>query len=84
VDAVRGLRRVRPRSILDDAARNGLPIVDDREAVPPDAAHFSDGMHFSDKGAEAMADRFFRYLRTSDELQRAIARAQAAHVGTTR
>jgi len=72
------------QAILDYAARNRLPVVDDREAVPPDAEHFSDAMHFLDKGAEAMADRFFRYLRTSDELQRAIASARAAHVGTTR
>ena len=72
------------QAILDYAARNNLPVIDDREAVPPDADHFSDAMHFVDKGAEAMADRFFRYLRTSDELQRAIASARAAHVGTTR
>jgi len=71
------------QAILDYAARSSVPVVDDREAVPPDAEHFSDAMHFLDKGAEAMADRFFRYLRTSDELQRAIASARAAPIGTT-
>ena len=71
-------------AILDYGARSGLPVLDDRDAVPPDAEHFSDAMHFLDRGAEAMADRFFRYLRTSDELQRAIASARAAHVRTTR
>jgi lysophospholipase L1-like esterase len=64
------------KAILDYAATNRLPVVDDREAVPPDAEHFSDCMHFVDKGAEAMADRFFRYLRTTDVLERAIAKAR--------
>jgi lysophospholipase L1-like esterase len=66
------------QAILDYAARNRLPVVDDRESVSPDAEHFSDAMHFVDKGAEAMADRFFRYLRTSDELQHAVAKARGA------
>jgi lysophospholipase L1-like esterase len=75
------------QAILDYAMRNNLPVVDDREAVPPDAEHFSDAMHFLDKGAEAMADRFFRYLRTSDALQHAIAKArigQDARAGSSR
>jgi len=66
------------QAILDYAARDGLPVVDDREAVPPDAEHFSDAMHFLDDGAEAMADRFFRYLRRLDELQHAIEKARAS------
>src|SRR5262245_5540395 len=65
-------------AILDYAARDGLPVVDDREAVPADAEHFSDAMHFLDDGAEAMADRFFRYLRRLDELQHAIEKARAS------
>ena len=40
-----------------------LPVVDDRAAIPPDAEHFTDCMHLADKGAEAMAERFFRYIR---------------------
>jgi len=72
------------QAILDYAARNRLPVVDDREAVPADAEHFSDAMHFVDKGAEAMADRFFRYLETSNELQRAITKARAAQSAGTR
>jgi GDSL-like lipase/acylhydrolase family protein len=71
-------------AILDYAGRSGVPVVDDRDAVPPDAEHFSDAMHFVDKGAEAMADRFFNYLRTSRELQRAIAKARAVQNGITR
>jgi lysophospholipase L1-like esterase len=75
------------QAILDYAARNSLPVVDDREAVSPDAEHFSDAMHLLDKGAEAMADRFFKYLRTSNELQHAIAKARgvdAAQASITR
>jgi lysophospholipase L1-like esterase len=72
------------QAILDYASSNGLPVVDDRESVPPDPEHFSDAMHLVDKGAEAMADRFFRYLRTSNALQHAIAKARAAQDGITR
>lgn len=71
------------QAILDYAARDGLPVVDDRDAVPPDPEHFSDAMHFVDKGAEAMADRFFKYLRTSDALQRAIVKARGSQDGKT-
>ena len=71
------------QAILDYAARNSLPVVDDREAVSPDAEHFSDAMHLLDKGAEAMADRFFRYLRTSAELKRAIEKARSSEDGIT-
>jgi hypothetical protein len=66
------------QAILDYAAMNGLPVVDDRDAVPPDAEHFSDCMHFVDKGAEAMADRFFKYLRGSDALQKTLSKVSAS------
>ena len=51
------------QAILDYAASHALPVVDDRAAIPPDAEHFTDCMHLADKGAEAMAERFFRYIR---------------------
>jgi lysophospholipase L1-like esterase len=50
-------------AIIDYGRREGLPVVDDRNAVPPDADHFVDCMHFADKGNEAMAERFSRGLR---------------------
>jgi hypothetical protein len=37
-------------------------VVDDRDAIPADAEHFVDCMHLSDQGADAMAERFARYL----------------------
>ena len=52
-------------AILEFAAQHQLPVVDDREAIPPDAAHYADCMHFNDRGSEAMADRFARYLTQS-------------------
>jgi len=66
------------QAILDYAAKNRLPVVDDRDAVPPDAEHFSDCMHFVDKGAEAMAERFFGYLKGADVLEQAMDRARSS------
>jgi hypothetical protein len=45
-------------AILDYGRRAGLPTIDDRASVPPDAEHFTDCMHLADKGNEAMAQRF--------------------------
>ena len=42
--------------------REGLLVVDDRFAIPPDGQHFSDCMHLLDKGNELMAERFARAL----------------------
>lgn len=53
------------QALLDYAHREGLLFVDDREAIPPDAEHFTDCMHLADNGAEAMADRFYRYFQAN-------------------
>ena len=52
-------------AIIDFGKRAGVPVVDDREAITPDAEHFADCMHLADKGNEAMAERFFRFLHSS-------------------
>ena len=52
-------------AILDYGRRAGVPVVDDRTVIPPDASHFTDCMHLSNKGNEVMADRFFRSIRGS-------------------
>src|SRR5687768_5220954 len=57
-------------AILQYGQRRGLLVVDDREAIPPDSEHFTDCMHLGDKGAEAMAARFFRALKTSGDIER--------------
>ena len=53
------------QAILDYGERAGLFVVDDRDAIPADAEHFSDCMHLLDAGADAMAERFFRALQAS-------------------
>jgi hypothetical protein len=72
IDGMLDAMDVYNQAILDYGARAHLSVVDDREAIPPDAAHFSDCMHLVDKGAEAMADRFYRYLRTAGVVDRIV------------
>ncbi len=81
IDGMLDAMDVYNQAIIDYGAKAGLLVIDDRDAVPPDAEHFSDCMHFLDKGAEAMADRFARHLVGSAPLERAIARARQASVG---
>jgi lysophospholipase L1-like esterase len=64
-------------AILRYAKEHDLPAVDDRDAILPDAAHYSDCMHLKDAGAEAMADRFLRFL----EGRRAVEGIVAARQG---
>jgi lysophospholipase L1-like esterase len=63
IDGMLDAMEVYNQAILDYAKRQNLPVVDDREAIPADAQHFTDCMHLGDRGAEAMAERFARYLR---------------------
>jgi hypothetical protein len=49
-------------SIVEYGRQTGTPVVDDREAIPPDARHFTDCMHLADRGNDVMADRFLRGL----------------------
>jgi hypothetical protein len=55
-------------AIVEYGRRVATPVVDDREAIPPDASHFNDCMHLADKGNEVMADRFLRGLLQSGVL----------------
>jgi lysophospholipase L1-like esterase len=71
IDGMLDAMDVYNQAILDYAKRQNLPVVDDREAIPADAEHFTDCMHLADKGAEAMADRFARYLLQSGLVARA-------------
>jgi lysophospholipase L1-like esterase len=50
------------QAIVDYGTRAGVPVIDDRTVIPPDAEHFTDCMHLADKGNEVMADRFYRGL----------------------
>jgi lysophospholipase L1-like esterase len=66
------------QAILDYAARAHLAVVDDREAIPPDAEHFTDCMHLTDKGAQAMAERFHRYMRAHGTMEPLVASLKTA------
>lgn len=77
IDGMLDAMDVYNQAILDYAGRAHLPVVDDRDAIPPDAEHFSDCMHLVDKGAEAMAGRFVRYLRDSGVMDQVTSRVRA-------
>jgi lysophospholipase L1-like esterase len=78
IDGMLDAMDVYNQSILDYAGRQHLAVVDDREAIPPDAEHFTDCMHLADKGAQAMAERFHRYMRAHGTIEALIARLQAS------
>lgn len=78
IDGMLDAMDVYNQAILDYAGRRNLPVVDDRKAIPPDAAHYSDCMHLLDPGSEAMAERFSRFLLGSRLLDRAVAVAGGA------
>jgi len=63
------------QAILDYGHRAGIPVVDDRDAIPADGEHFADCMHLLDKGSEAMADRFARFLRASGLVDQLVRRS---------
>ena len=45
------------------AAAEGALLIDGEHAIPGDAAHFVDTIHFTDAGSRAMAERVTRALR---------------------
>ena len=70
IDGLLSAMDVYNQAILDYGNQHGLMVVDDREAIPPDAEHFTDCMHLADKGAEAMANRFARYFEANAVVRR--------------
>jgi hypothetical protein len=70
IDGMLDAMDVYNNAILRYAKEHDLPVVDDRDAIPADAEHYSDCMHFKDSGAEAMADRFYRYFRSAEIVDR--------------
>lgn len=61
-------------AIVEYGRRHDLRVVDDRERIPADAEHFADCMHLTDRGAEAMADRFFTYFEHERLVDQLVAR----------
>jgi lysophospholipase L1-like esterase len=57
-------------AILRHATVRHLPVVDERDIIPADPEHFVDCMHLADKGADAMAARYYQFLRQSGLIDR--------------
>jgi hypothetical protein len=68
-------------SILEYGRSHDVPVVDDRDAIPADAEHFTDCMHLADKGATSMANRFLRFLRTSGQMDELVTKVKAVQKG---
>ncbi len=53
------------QAIRDVAAENGALLVDDENTIPGDPVHFTDSVHFTDRGSAAQADRVTNALLQS-------------------
>jgi hypothetical protein len=84
IDGMLDAMEVYNNAILTFAYQHGLPVVDDREAVPADADNYSDCMHLLDKGSEAMAERFSRYLQRSRLIDSIVSRIRASNEMSSR
>jgi lysophospholipase L1-like esterase len=49
-------------AIVDFGKRRGVPVVEDREAIPGDSVHFVDWAHFASPGTALMARRIARFI----------------------
>jgi lysophospholipase L1-like esterase len=65
-------------AILEYGRSLGVPVVDDRTAVPADAEHFVDWAHMTDAGCARMAERFHKYLDSSGLGRRLVERVRGA------
>jgi lysophospholipase L1-like esterase len=59
---------------------HGTVLVGDVDAIPADARHYTDSVHFTDAGSVAMADRVSRVLIASPQVQALVAKLQAQAV----
>jgi lysophospholipase L1-like esterase len=51
-----------------------IPFVADHDGVPGDSVHYTDHVHFSDAGCEAMAQRFARFFKEQKLLEPIVAK----------
>ncbi len=56
------------RVIREVAAAEGCVLVDGEHAIPGDAEHFADSVHFTDSGCRAQAERVLAALLAAPEL----------------
>jgi lysophospholipase L1-like esterase len=64
-------------AIMQFAHASGIPVVEDDDAVPGDADHYVDHVHFSDAGCKAMAERFDRFLAEQKIIDPIVARIES-------
>jgi lysophospholipase L1-like esterase len=62
-------------ALVGYAGTHHVPVIDDRDSIPGDSAHFADWAHFTDQGAAAMGRRFAGFIEQNKLLQAAIDRA---------
>jgi len=68
--------------VIEEVAREtGAVLVADADAIPGDAEHFSDSVHFTERGYEAMARRVLEPLLSAPDFRALIERARAAGSG---
>jgi lysophospholipase L1-like esterase len=65
-------------AIRDVARARGIVLADDPDAVPADADHYADCMHFTDAGCERLARRFERVIARRRVLDAIVAAARRA------
>lgn len=62
------------RAIRSAAAETGAVLVEGEDGVPPDAAHFTDSVHFTDAGCRWQATRVFAGLDAAPAFRALLAR----------
>ena len=65
------------------AWETGAVLIAGENAIPGDAQHFADSVHFTDKGSHVMARRVARGLTQSARLQELVANILSGKVSAT-
>lgn len=66
------------RVIREVAAATGAVLLDTGDSIPGDAAHFFDSVHFTDRGAEAMAELVVTRLVQAPDFKQLVDARRAA------
>lgn len=75
--ALRGFEAYNQR-MREVAAETGAVLIDEVEAIPGDAAHYTDSVHFTDQGGAKMAERVSRAVLASPALTAVLTRTATA------
>jgi hypothetical protein len=66
------------RVIREVAAHTGALYIGDEDRIPPDRAHYTDSVHFTDAGSRAMAVRVTEALLRAPAFRSLVARETSA------